>query len=47
MKTKWPPFMLADYFLTLAGAAQKERKYDDHFKTEHYELNPTWQKDVA
>jgi hypothetical protein len=42
-----PVFMFADYFLTLAGAVLKDRKYGDHFKTEHYELNPIWQKDVA
>ena len=42
-----PAFMLADYFLTLAGAVLRDRKYSDHFKTEHYEMNPLWQKDVA
>ncbi len=42
-----PVFMFADYFLTLAGAALKDGKYGDHFKTEHYELNPIWQKQVA
>ena len=42
-----PVFMLADYFLTLAGAVQMEKKYSDHFKTEHYELNPIWQRQVA
>lgn len=42
-----PLFMLADYFLTIAGAVLKERKYGEHFKVEHYELNPVWQKQVA
>ena len=42
-----PVFMFADYFLTLAGAVLKDRKYGDHFKAEHYELNPIWQKNVA
>jgi hypothetical protein len=42
-----PAFMFADYFLTLAGAVLKDRKYGDHFKAEHYELNPIWQKHVA
>ena len=42
-----PVFMFADYFLTLAAAVQMRRKYGDHFKIEHYELNPIWQKDVA
>ena len=42
-----PVFMFVDYFLTVAGAVLKERKYDEHFKTEHYELNPLWQKEIA
>lgn len=42
-----PAFMFADYFLTLAGAALKDRKYGNHFKAEHYELNPIWQQQVA
>ena len=42
-----PVFMFADYFLTLAGAVLKDRKYGGHFKTEHYELNPVWQKAIA
>ena len=39
--------MFADYFLTLAGVVQREKKYGGHFKIEHYELNPIWQKGVA
>jgi hypothetical protein len=42
-----PAFMLADYYLTLVGAALKDRKYGEHFKTRHYELNPVWQRQVA
>ena len=42
-----PVFMFADYFLTLAGAVLRDKKYGVHFKTEHYELNPLWQKHVA
>lgn len=42
-----PVFMFADYFLTLAGAILKDKKYGNHFKAEHYELNPIWQKQVA
>jgi hypothetical protein len=42
-----PLFMLADHFLTLAGALQKRRQYDEHFKMEHYELNPIWQQSIA
>jgi hypothetical protein len=39
--------MLADYFLTLVGAKQRDKKYSEHFTTEHYELNPMWQKQIA
>ena len=42
-----PLLMLADYYLTVAGAAARERGYARHFKLEQYELNPTWQKDIA
>lgn len=42
-----PVLMFADYFLTLTGAALKDRKYGNHIKTEHYELNPIWQKQIA
>jgi len=42
-----PVFMLADYFLTLAGAVLKDRGYGNHVKAEHYELNPIWQRQVA
>ena len=42
-----PVFMLADYFLTVLGAIQKDKKYSHHFRTEHYELNPVWQKQIA
>ena len=42
-----PLLMLADYFLTLIAAIQQGKKYSDHFKVEHYELNPTWQASVA
>lgn len=39
--------LCADYFLTVLGAKVRERVYALHFKTEHYELNPTWQKTIA
>ncbi len=42
-----PVFMFADYFLTVAGTVLKDREYSDHFKSEHYELNPIWQKQIA
>lgn len=42
-----PILMFADYFLTLIGAVQSKKKYGQHVKTEHYELNPIWQADVA
>lgn len=38
--------MFADYFLTVVGAILKEKKYDLHFKTKYYELNPVWQKHI-
>ncbi len=42
-----PVLMLADYYLTIAGAVLRDKKYSQHFKTDHYELNPVWQKQVA
>jgi hypothetical protein len=42
-----PVLMLADYFLTVAGATARDQGYDQHFKHEQYELNPRWQKDIA
>lgn len=42
-----PAFMLADYFLTLVGAKQRGGTYSEHFVSEHYEMNPIWQKSVA
>jgi len=43
----FPVFGLADYFLTLAGAVLREKKFGNHFKKEHYELNPVWQSAIA
>ncbi len=42
-----PLMMIADYLLTVHGAVQREKKYSMHFKTEHYELNPIWQEQIA
>jgi hypothetical protein len=42
-----PIMMLLDYFLTVWGAVLSEQKYRQHFKIEHYELNPIWQKTIA
>jgi hypothetical protein len=42
-----PIMMFADYFLTVFGAIQREKNYSTHFKVEHYELNPIWQKQIA
>jgi hypothetical protein len=39
--------MLTDYFLTVFGAVQKEKKHSQHFKAQHYELNPVWQKAIS
>jgi hypothetical protein len=42
------PFMMfTDYFLTVLGAIQRDKEYALHFKTQHYELNPIWQKQIA
>ena len=42
-----PVLMQADYLLTVAGASARQGAYSTHFKLEQYELNPTWQKDIA
>ncbi len=42
-----PVLMFLDYFLTVLGAVQRERKHAEHFKVEHYELNPLWQKAIS
>lgn len=39
--------LLADYYLTIWGAALAEQGYRQHFKSASYELNPTWRGDVA
>ncbi len=42
------PFMMfADYFLTVLGAVEREKKYTEHFRSQHYELNPIWQKTIS
>jgi hypothetical protein len=41
-----PVLMLADYYLTVLGAVQRDKKYSQHFKTPLYELNPLWQKQI-
>ncbi len=42
-----PILMLLDYFLTVFGAIQSEKRYSEHFKVQHYELNPIWQQQIA
>ncbi len=43
-----PLIMLADYYLTLWGAILRKRSgFAGHFVIEQYELNPTFQADVA
>lgn len=42
-----PVLMFSDYFLTVWGSIQSEKGYRNHFKAEHYELNPIWRKTVA
>lgn len=41
-----PILMFTDYFLTVLGATWRQGKYGRHFKTEHYEMNPVWQKHI-
>ncbi|HEY6942984.1 hypothetical protein [Dokdonella sp.] len=42
-----PVLMVADHLLTVAGARAREDGYSRHIHTEHYELNPVWQKEIA
>jgi hypothetical protein len=42
-----PVLMLLDYYLTVWGAVLSEKKFAQHFKYEHYELNPDCQKSIA
>jgi uncharacterized membrane protein YeaQ/YmgE (transglycosylase-associated protein family) len=42
-----PASMLIDYWLTVAGARLGSAGYSAHFKKQHYELNPIWQKAIA
>jgi hypothetical protein len=42
-----PILMFSDYFLTVLGAILREKKYGDHFKMQHYELNPKWQQQIG
>ena len=42
-----PVLMVLDYYLTLYGAHLAEQSHRRHFKTEHYELNPIWQRAVS
>ncbi len=42
-----PVMMVGDYLLTVVGAIQRDKGYSLHFKTQHYELNPVWQKHVS
>jgi hypothetical protein len=42
-----PVSMLIDYWLTVAGVRLASAGYSAHFKKQHYELNPIWQKAIA
>ncbi len=42
-----PIFMFLDFFLTMACSRLSPRGYGKYFATEHYELNPVWQKAVV
>ena len=41
-----PLLMFADYFLTVLGSIEREKRHALHFKIEDYELNPLWQKAI-
>ena len=42
-----PVLMMADYLLTVVAASIMDKKYADHFKVQHLELNPIWQEDIS
>lgn len=42
-----PALMISDYLLTVAGARLRTAAFGNHFKTQHYELNPLWQNAIA
>lgn len=42
-----PVLLISDHLLTVAGARMRDRGYSQHIRTEHYELNPAWQKEIA
>lgn len=41
-----PLLMMADYYLTLAGATLYKQAYGNYFVLDSYELNPVWQESV-
>ncbi len=41
-----PALMFADYFLTIYGNILNAKIYKNHFASQHYELNPIFQRDV-
>lgn len=42
-----PVLFLTDYYLTVLGNVMKEGVYSRHYRIEHYEMNPIWQRDIA
>jgi len=42
-----PALMLSDYYLAVAGARLREGGHAEHFRAQHYEMNPLWQKAIA
>jgi len=42
-----PVLMFLDYFLTVLGSVLRSKKFGEHYKVTHYELNPVWQKAIA
>lgn len=41
-----PILAFSDYYLTLLGKKSRDKKYSEFMKTDDYELNPVWQKDI-
>jgi len=42
-----PLLMLSDFVLTVAGARLRRAGHERHFKLQHYELNPLWQRAIT
>lgn len=41
-----PVLMILDYYATVLGSVWHDRGYNRHFVSQHYELNPVWQRSI-